>query len=208
MVIVIAGPDGSGKSALVSELLRALAPRDVLVFHHRPELLPRRTRHVGPVREPHAHPPYPRLLSLLKLAYLFVDFQLGWWLRVAPAVRRGAVVLLERGWWDMAVDQRRYRLQVPVSVLCLFGRLLPKPHATLVLTGCARTIHLRKAELPIEEVQRQLVAWRALPERSLRPVYVDVARESEAVAADLMKLLQLSVPLTSRVTTAPVKMNA
>jgi thymidylate kinase len=175
-VIVIAGPDGCGKTTIVNGLESLFAPRPILSLHHRPRLLPSRTKHTGPVLEPHKHEPYSRALSVAKLLYLFLDYQLGWRLRIAPFVKRGGVVLLERGWWDLLVDQRRYRLRAPPGLIRALGRLLPQPQLWLVLTGDASTIYQRKPELPEPELRRQLDAWRNVPLQPARTRFIGVDR--------------------------------
>jgi len=184
-VVVITGPDGSGKSAVADALATGLLASGLARFHHRPGVLPAKTIHDGPVTQPHRHRPYPRWQSLAKLLYVFCDFQLGWFLRIRPVVRRGGNVIMERGWWDLLVDQRRYRLDVPPSLIRLLGRFLPRPDLTVVLTGAAATLLARKAELPEPELQRQLDAWRHLPAKALRSVTVDVTKALPEVVREV-----------------------
>jgi hypothetical protein len=183
-VLGVAGPDGTGKSALCDALTRDfLVGRPVLRVHHRFAVLPARTRHHGPVTEPHARPPYPRSLSEAKALLLFADFWLGWVMRVRPFVRRGGWVLLERGWWDLVVDPRRYRLHPRTRLTRLLGRALPQPDLLVVLEGPPAVLRARKPELPEPELARQMRAWRhALPERVARR-YVDTSSAPPAVLA-------------------------
>jgi hypothetical protein len=129
----------------------------------------------GPVTEPHADPPYPVILSLAKTGYLFLDFLLGWAFRVRPWVRRGGWVVLERGWWDIAVDPRRYRLRAPARTAWLLGRFLPAPDLTVVLEAPDTVLLSRKRELPAEELGRQRDAWRNGLPGGARPVYLDAS---------------------------------
>lgn len=180
--VVIAGPDGTGKSAIVSEL-SGLLSGEVLLIHHRPSVLPRRSQHEGPVTRPHEKAPYSRPLSIAKVLYLWLDFLIGWFVHVRPAVRRGATVLIERGWWDLAVDPARYRLNAPASIIAFLGDLLPGASRTVILTGDVEVILARKAELPREELRRQLDAWRKLCTRMPDATLVGVDADLESVAA-------------------------
>jgi thymidylate kinase len=182
-VIRVAGPDGSGKTTLTRELARTVfADGPVLLVHHRRGIgrLPAR-QSLGPTTEPHRHTPYPSLVALGKTAYLFFDFLVGWFATIRPLARSGAWVILQRDWWDLLVDPRRYRLR-PIPRLGRFlGRLLPACDLTLVLEADADVILARKAELPAEELARQRAAWRDLFPPSPSCVYLDAAQPATEV---------------------------
>lgn len=179
-MLVVAGPDGTGKSTVADALL-ADASGPVRRMHHRPSALPHRTTSDGPVPEPHRDPPYGRGLSIAKLLYVWADFLIGWWLHVRPVLRAGGTVLLERGWWDLQVDQRRYRLDAPPWLIRALGRLLPGPDVTIILGGDAEVFYARKAELPLAELRRQLSEWREIAARDERAVLIDATAPLEEV---------------------------
>lgn len=183
-VLVVSGPDGAGKSSLADAVEARLAGEEVRRFHHRPGILPRRSQSEVPVTEPHADPPYGRVLSLAKSLYLFADFVLGWSFVIAPLRRRGAYVILERGWWDVTVDRRRYRLAVPAPVLSALGRALPAPDLHVVLDAPPEVFYERKKELPVEEIERQSAAWRTLAAGG-KAVVLDATLPVEVLADDV-----------------------
>jgi thymidylate kinase len=183
--IVIVGPDGSGKSTLTDALEAQLATDgEVIRLHGRARVLPRASRHVGPVLEPHKSTPYGTLAGLAKLAYLFVDAQLTWRVVIPRARRRGARVLVERGWLDIAVDPRRYRLRDGRMARRL-ARFLPRPDLTIVLDAPASDIYARKPELPMEELDRQIRAWHQVLPRARDVVWLDARRPVATLVADL-----------------------
>jgi thymidylate kinase len=189
-VIVIAGPDGTGKSTLSSALpAAAFATAPVLHVHHRFQVLPRRRNSEVDVTRPQEQRPYSPWQSWVKSLYLFVDYQLGWRLRVRRFVRRGGWVILERGWWDVAVDQRRYRLRSSGWLVRTLGRLLPRPDLVIVLTASAHTLSARKAELSPSELERQLNAWTTVLPENVRTAFVDAGQS----AADVVSLAADSV---------------
>lgn len=175
LVVAVAGPDGTGKSTLADGLERSeLTPfRSVRRHHLRPELLPspacilRRAPADG--TQPHGRPPSGIGGSVLRLAYLWLDTIVGWLPKMVVPEIRGALVVVERGWLDLLVDPRRYRLSSPPSLTRLLGKLLPEPSAIVRLDAPAPVLAARTAELEPAELDRQLGAWRQLadaaPER-------------------------------------------
>ena len=115
---------------------------------------------MGPVLEPHGQIPYGRILSWTKLLYLFTDYLLGWICRIRPVLRRGGLVIVERGWQDLAVDPIRYRLGIGPRSIRIFGVFLPKPTLLIVLEAPPKALLRRKKELPEEEIVRQMHQWR------------------------------------------------
>ena len=182
-VVSIVGPDGSGKTTLVDSLLASRLDGRRVMRIRRPGVLYRRTAEGIAVTEPHGQAPYPAPLSLAKIAYLFCDELLGWAFRIRPWARRGGWVVIERGWWDLAVDPRRYRLRAHGGLLWRLGRLLPHPDLLLVLEASPEVLAARKAELGTEELARQVRQWRERLPRSQRRVYLDAALPPEEVVA-------------------------
>jgi len=184
--VVLVGPDGTGKSTLALGLVETSRETfaRVLHVHWRPGLLPRAGsllgREAGDPTQPHAQPPHGRGISLALLAYDWFDFFAGTWLRILPVRARGGLVVMERGWFDMAVDPRRYRLDVPHRIVEMLGRLLPRPDMALVLEADPQVLHDRKAELPIPELARQAGRWRQIrfPHRTNR-LFLDASQSPE-----------------------------
>lgn len=191
---MIAGPDGTGKSVLADALEGQLATvGPVRRFHHRLAVLPRSAAGRRASATPHARAPYPVLLSGLKVLMLLVDHLLGWLIVVRPLVRRGGWVILERGWWDIVVDQRRYRLRGVRRFAEWLGRLLPAPTGTLILQAPPAVVRARKAELTVAELDRQSAAWRRLASRIPHAIVLDASRSPEAVMADAVRACNLVV---------------
>ena len=187
--ILLVGPDGSGKSTLAGKLTEELKDRfeGTLRLHWRPTLLPQAGaflgRSVGNTSTPHAKEPHGRILSTLVLLYYWLDFFLGGWLKTWVLKRRGELIVMERGWQDIAVDARRYRLQIPPRLVFAMASLLPVPDLILVLEAPAEVLLDRKQEISAFELERQAAAWRRLPfPRRSKVVYLDASLGTEQVA--------------------------
>jgi thymidylate kinase len=126
----------------------------------------------------------------LKLGYLFVDFALGWRFHIKPILRSGGWLVMERGWWDLAVDPRRYRLDVPASLIRQAGRLLPRPDLVLVLDAPVTVMLARKSELDEYELTRQLVLWRTVLPKRLNVVILDATRSIDVLLVDALAAIR------------------
>ncbi len=205
LVVALAGPDGSGKSTLAAALeanANGLFMRRARL-HLRPGVLPSPARLLGrtPPRgaEPHGRAPSGAAGSLARIAYLWLDTIVGWGPRVAvPRVRSG-LVILERGWLDLAVDPQRYRLSVSPRIVTALARIAPRADLVLLLDASPELIHARKPELEVDEIERQLRRWRFLgAELSSAVVAVDASRSPVAAADDALDEITNHMSLRQR----------
>jgi thymidylate kinase/aminoglycoside phosphotransferase (APT) family kinase protein len=189
LIVLVVGPDGSGKSTLADTLPRVCEGpfRQSLHFHLRPGVLPSLGRIVGraagDTTDPHGRPAHGMWVSTAALVYYWMDFLLGSWLRVLPIRARSGLVVVERGWWDIAVDPRRYRMQVSPRMVAALGRLLPSPDLVLTLEAPVETLSERKGELSAPEAQRQMDAWRRIVPRHIPQAFLDVSQSIDDAAA-------------------------
>ncbi len=189
LVVHITAPDGAGKSTLADQLEKQATRggpfRRFARYHHRPGLLPPPARllHRAPSsgEMPHGKAPSGQAGSLLRLGYLWLDTLIGWAPKIGVPQMRSALVLVERGWLDLAVDPARYRLSSSAAVTRFLGRFLPKPSMVLLLEAPAEVLIGRKPELDEAEITRQFEAWRRQSD-SNRFFSIDASRSEEAVS--------------------------
>jgi thymidylate kinase len=192
--ICLAGPDGVGKSTLTQALLALNGGP----FHTRIRLGQRRgffrkpgellRRPQADANRPHHRRPSNLAGSTARLFYMWLDALVGWLPKIGLARRRTTLVVLERPFVDFAIDPKRYRLSTPPALARALARLLPRPDLVLVLTAPARAVHARKRELPLQELERQLAAWRAEARRSGFPV-LDASGAPAETFADALHLV-------------------
>ena len=140
--------------------------KSVLIKHLRPRLLPPIGRIKGTrdnqnetVTDPHGASSSGTLLSLVRLAYYYLDYTIGYWLLVRPIISKSpSVVIFDRYAYDILLDPKRLRINLPQWILRLFVSIVPKPDLTVCLYGNAEVIAARKNELSVDEVKRQVDA--------------------------------------------------
>jgi len=111
------------------------------------------------------------------------------------------IVLRERGFFDYAVDTKRYGLDPRVGrYALLLGKLFPKSDLALLLSGDALEIHNRKPELEPDVIANLINGWGEVGPRSARTaVTIDTTSQDidssidEAVRA-IITALELEVP--------------
>ncbi|MDQ2913300.1 MAG: hypothetical protein M3T56_08600 [Chloroflexota bacterium] len=129
------------------------------------------------------------MLSVCKVAYLFVDVSLGWLFRVRPFVNRGGSIVIERGAWDIAVDPARYRIALPPQFVRALVGFLPQPSLIVVLEVSIDEAVRRKAELSREELMRQSAAWRAI-RPAAKVVFLDGTRPTSDLVCEVVRELE------------------
>lgn len=160
--IILVGPDGVGKTTLRHALEGALKNQvDVISDRGTGPLVNKRsgselaTRMIG-------EKAVNMLVGELKVLYLFIDRILRALMITWPRQRHGTWLITERGWWDIAVFPRRYRLRNRPLLHKWLSPLAPRPDLIIVLEGEPDVILARKRERTAEELEAQTRAWRSV----------------------------------------------
>ena len=192
--IAFLGPDGSGKSTVIDGLREELAKSRIKLkhVHWRPTVRKPIPDEPGPpITDPHGRPRRNALLSVGALGLLLIRWWLGYVLRLLHLRAKSRVILSDRYYRDLLVDQQRYLYGGPVWLARLLFRFFPKPDLTLVLLTDAETILARKKEVEKPELERQLKAYRALAESlGEKAVVIDVGQSVEEVIAETTRVVK------------------
>lgn len=189
-VVAFLGPDGAGKTTVMTAVGGELTPmfRGVESIHLRPRLFGGNGSK-PPVTDPHGKPNRPLLISLLKLAYYISEYIAGYHLRVRVMASQNRLVIFDRYYHDIVVDPRRYRFGAPLWIVRALGRFVPQPDCTIVLDADTDTLHSRKTEVSRQEALRQRIAYQALAESLPNSEVVDAARPVADVVASVNAII-------------------
>lgn len=194
--LVLMGPDGVGKSSVAAGLqeqfVKKLFPK-VETVHFRPGMLPelkavmrsliRRGGKVhegrqGTQQEQGTGTFSEKMIWLLRLCYYTLDFVLGH-LTIGLARSRGKLVVYDRYYYEYMMQQSRSRL--PIWLIRLLGRMVPRPDAVVSLHASPDCILQRKQELTFEEVAMQLERYEQIARELPCAYLVDANSDLNAV---------------------------
>lgn len=181
--VAFLGTDGSGKSTLIEAVKppieRALHSK-IHYEHLRPNLLPSLARlagkpqREGPTTDPHGGKVAGRIASLVRFAYYYVDYVVGYWVKIYPIfVKRASMVFFDRFYYEYMIDPRRCAVKLPCGWARFWSWFIPKPDMILCLGGEPEKIYARKPETSLEEVRRQVAELKKFCDRNGRAVWID-----------------------------------
>jgi len=167
--IVCIGPDGSGKSSVADRVMKKFETTFKAdkshYYHWKPLTFQRSKSDIGPVDNPHGQATRGPLASTIYLFYHVFEFLLGGILRLKPALFRNGIVVVDRYFYDVMVDPKRYRLNAPTWMVYLVAKIIVKPDLVICLDAPAKIFYDRKQEVTFEEVVRQREAYLAFIKR-------------------------------------------
>ena len=195
--IAFLGADGSGKSTIIERIKPALndAFHNAVYYEHmRPNKLPSIARLMGnkeefnePVSNPHGSSSSGFFGSLLRWSYYMLDYTFGFYLKIWPKKAiRSCVWIFDRYYYDYLIDPKRGRIKLPRWILKVGQFIVPQPDLILCLGADAASIHKRKPELTLKEVERQVLELRTFCDSHKNAVWIDTGKSIDESANDTL----------------------
>lgn len=191
LVVVLIGPDGCGKSTVAQRvaerLVHTFRPDKSVRIHWKPAVFFKGRRAARPPTvDPHGQSCRGPVLSLVFLVYHWIEYLVGGWLHFLPVRFRNGLVLVDRYYYDFAVDPRRFRMQVQPAVVRWLFRHVPQPDLVFLLDAPADILRARKAEVTAAETERQRKAYQELLSRLSHGRTVDATAPTEVVTDQIL----------------------
>jgi thymidylate kinase len=189
-MIVLLGPDGCGKSSVISAL-EASPPgcfKRVTTYHLRPRCFLKNTDST-PVTQPHAQGPRGAFLSTIKIFYFLLDYTVGWLVNLYSQRTERSLTVFDRYYHDMLVDPRRYRYGGPMWLARWVGKLIPKPDLWILLDAPPDVLQTRKQEVPFKESARQGEEYLKLVKGMENGVIIDATKSLDEVIGEVNRVI-------------------
>lgn len=198
--IAFLGVDGSGKSTIIEYIkptLNNAFHKAVYYEHMRPNKLPsiaylfgKKENFNNPVNKPHEGKASGFVGSLFRLLYYLLDYTIGFYLKIWPKIAtRSCVWIFDRYYYDFLIDPLRSRIKIHKWIIKLGQLIIPEPDLILCLGTNANSIHKRKPELTLNEIERQVLELKIFCETHQKAVWIDTGKDiaiSSEFALDLI----------------------
>lgn len=181
------GPDGSGKSTVIDNILKARLPfRRNDYFHTKPIINNSSEQTVQ--NEPHKYPVYSQLKSYIKIVFFIFQYNKGWLKTIIPLKIKSSFIIFDRYFDDLLADPIRYRYGAKIWFLKFSRIFIPKPELYFVLTTDAKVIHERKNEVEFSELEKQIKRYENLTDEK-RYFKIDVSKTPDDIANEIIKII-------------------
>lgn len=188
LIVSFLGPDGSGKSTIIDKINEYQLFNNQNYFHLKPIKSKRSSDNNVMVIDPHKYPPYSKIKSYIKLIYFVYQYNFGWVKNIIPLKIKSSLVIFDRYYDDLLIDNRRYRYSGSMKIAKFVRLFIPKPDIYFILTTDSKAIYERKKEVPFEELERQIKVYKSLAD-GRRYFNIDVNRSPEEIVKEIVTIM-------------------
>lgn len=191
IIIVFLGPDGSGKSSVIEQIIPILSPKfqRTCYIHLHPRFGIKAKGKSTPVTNPHGQLSRGLLSSTAKLLYFLNVYCFGYLLKIRPMMIQNTLVIFDRYYHDLLVDPIRYRYGGPMWFARWVAKLIPKPDFFILLDAPPEVLQSRKQEVPFEETVRQRQAYLELVRGMKNGLVVGASQSLDEVVAEICEII-------------------
>jgi thymidylate kinase len=205
-VFAVMAPDGAGKTTFLDALMERIdyyyvnerSDQRCSLYHFRPNVLP----NLGAIVEktgikeedrdftnPHRSKPANMVSSLFRIFYYWLDYLIGFNLKVRKDVQHDRFSVFDRYSYDFLVDPKRSRINLPISIRRFFVRFMPHPKVVFYLDASPSIIYERKQELTLDEIARQNKIYEDVASSNDRFITLDSSRPVSESVEDAMRII-------------------
>mgnify|MGYP006121566661 CR=1 FL=1 len=187
ITIAFLGPDGSGKSTIIDKINK----KSLLIINYYFHLKPIKNKNPDlqeTVTNPHHQSIYSKPKSYFKLLYFIYQYNIGWLKNIIPLKIKSSLIIFDRYYDDLLVDNNRYRYGGNIKIAKLARIFIPQPDLYFVLTADPDIIYKRKQEVPFEELERQIKAYNQLSDNKCY-YQIDVNRSPDEIVKEILIIM-------------------
>ena len=192
--IVLIGPDGVGKTSVLKALMKEYNAIRQVKYHH---WIPSWTKplengvSLGGTRIAHLAQAnrVRKILSVLRLFRNILCAQLGYWMRIRPALHKGSIILGDRYLFNYVLDPISVRFYANQRWIRWFMPAIPKPDIVISLVATPEIIHARKPELNVDEIAERITRARTLERYGVFVVEISADSSLDIVVRTIMTII-------------------
>lgn len=190
-LIAIIGPDGVGKSTILSLLTsdyKQETIKNVFLLDRTSLIVTSKKSKQNELIGNYLKPAYSPAVSTFKLSVKAIAWIVKYYTKLLPMQRSGTLILCDHFYFLITIlDPLKCRLSGPESIRNLFYRLVPKPDFYICLDAPLDIVYSRKQETTREELDQLITRHREFISSIPNGIFIDANRPTNEVITDVIQ---------------------